>query len=202
MNLKRAGGSLGTRLSRLYSVPIETLRRSVDLICRPGPLTVKGFGLTQQDVMHLVLLLLTNLTGTTHFTMVLDVDGWFEGFKMCHPQLTLRSPQPLSCSRALYSNQETIEDFFAKLGAIYGQLNLLSKPKPIFNADETGVTVVHKPGKVVAELGLLPQREAEYILKCCLCLSVASFFQNCNLPTSVFHQLWLPTSDLQKLQCF
>ena len=30
---------------------------------------------------------------------------------------------------------------------------ILCKPMQIFNADETGVTVVHKPGKVVAEMG-------------------------------------------------
>ena len=32
-------------------------------------------------------------------------------------------------------------------------MNLLSKPMQIYNTDETGVTIVHKPGKVVAELG-------------------------------------------------
>ena len=43
--------------------------------------------------------------------------------------------------------------FFGKLGAIYGRLNLISKPMQIYNCDETGVSVVHKPGKVVAEMG-------------------------------------------------
>jgi hypothetical protein len=35
----------------------------------------------------------------------------------------------------------------------YGKLNLFSKPMQIFNCDETGISVVHKPGKVVAHLG-------------------------------------------------
>ena len=48
---------------------------------------------------------------------------------------------------------DTINDFFGKLGAIYGRLNLISKPMQIYNRDETGVSVVHKPGKVVAEMG-------------------------------------------------
>ena len=48
---------------------------------------------------------------------------------------------------------ETITDLFGKLGAIYGRLNLISKPMQVYNCDETGVSVVHKPGKVVAELG-------------------------------------------------
>ena len=67
--------------------------------------------------------------------------------------LTLRTPQALSYARAVSSNKETINDFFAKLGAIYGRLNLIAKPSQIFNADETGVTIVHKPSKVIAQIG-------------------------------------------------
>ena len=36
---------------------------------------------------------------------------------------------------------------------IYGRLNLISKPMQVYNCDETGVSVVHKLSKVVAELG-------------------------------------------------
>ena len=74
---------------------------------------------------------------------------WFEGFKARHPTLT----QPLSYSRALCSNKPTIEVFFVKLGAIYGRMNLVSKPMQVYNVDESGVSVVHKPCKVVAKLG-------------------------------------------------
>ena len=33
------------------------------------------------------------------------------------------------------------------------KLNVLMKPMNIFNMDETGVTIVHKGGKVVTEIG-------------------------------------------------
>ena len=79
--------------------------------------------------------------------------GWFDGFRARHSKLTIRTPQPLSYCRALCANTQVISDFFGKLGAIYGRLNLVLKPMQIFNADETGVTVVHTPGKVVAQLG-------------------------------------------------
>ena len=71
--------------------------------------------------------------------------AWFDGF--------IRSPQPLSYSRALCSNPDTLRDFFGKLGSMYGKLNIISKPMQNYNCDETGVSVVHKPGKVVAEHG-------------------------------------------------
>ena len=64
-----------------------------------------------------------------------------------HSNLTLRT---LSYARALCSNKQVIDDFFAKLGAVYGRLNLISKPMNIFNVDETGIGIVHK---VVAEVG-------------------------------------------------
>ena len=50
-------------------------------------------------------------------------------------------------------NEAIIQDFFGKLGAVYVRLNILAKPLQIFNVDETGVSVVHKPGKVVTEVG-------------------------------------------------
>ena len=79
--------------------------------------------------------------------------AWFEGFRSHHSNLTIRTPQSLSYNWATCANEETIEDFFAKLGGVYDRLNLPSKPMQIFNIDETGVSVVHKVGKVVAEVG-------------------------------------------------
>ena len=79
--------------------------------------------------------------------------AWFDGFLQRHPKLSICSPMPLSYCCARCANVDTINDFFGKLGAIYRRLNLISKPMQIYNCDETGVTVVHKPGKVVAEMG-------------------------------------------------
>ena len=47
------------------------------------------------------------------------------------------------------ANKSVVEDFFAKLGALYGRLNLIAKPMQVFNIDETGFSIVHKPGKVM-----------------------------------------------------
>lgn len=47
--------------------------------------------------------------------------------------------------------------FFAKLAAVLAQLNLLTKPKFIYNMDETGSSKVHKPrGNVLAHQGQKP----------------------------------------------
>ena len=161
--------------ARLHNVPVESLRRriigTVEPICRPGPPTVltleeeesleryimnmadMGFGLTREDIMHLAFNIVEKCGRQHPFHDGMAGRGWFDGFRARHPRLTLRIPQPLSFCRAFCANEDVIKDFFAKLGAIYARLNLLSKPMQIFNADETGISVVHKPGKVVAEIG-------------------------------------------------
>ena len=45
--------------------------------------------------------------------------GWYEGFMSRQAILTLRAPQSLSYARAVCANRDTIDDFFAKLGAIF-----------------------------------------------------------------------------------
>ena len=161
--------------SRLYNVPVETLRRrvsgSVELGCRPGPATIltdaqedmlceyiikmadMGYGLTREDVQRLAFSIAEKSHHKHPFRDGKAGRGWFDGFKARHPQLSFRTPQALSYSRAVSANETVIADFFAKLGAIYGRLNLVSKPMQIFNADKTGVSIVHKPGKVIAQLG-------------------------------------------------
>ena len=159
----------------MYNIPVETFRRhangSVEAGCKPGPSTVltdeeedrlatylvemadMGFGLSRDTVMELAFTIVEKSQRKHPFRDGRAGCAWFEGFRRRHPKLSLRSPQPLSYCRALCSNQETIDEFFGKLGALYGRLNLISKPMLIFNADETGISVVHKPGKVVAKLG-------------------------------------------------
>lgn len=160
---------------RLYNVPIETPRRrvtgAVPLGCHPGPHTVlseeeeseiveyvvnmadMGFGLTREDIMQLAYQI-AEKTGKQHlFRNGSAGQSWFEAFCGRHPKLTFRTPQPLSYCRALCANEETIGNLFSKLGVIYGKLNLFTKPKQVYNVDETGVSIVHKPGKVLPELG-------------------------------------------------
>ena len=161
--------------SRLFNVPVETLRRrvtgKVDIDCRPGPRTVltkeeedkiaqylikmadMGYGLTPDSVMHMVYDIVENFKRPHPFKNEKAGRSWYEGFRKRHPNLTIRQPQPLSYCRALSARKDVISYFFGKLGSIYGKLNLLLKPMQVFNTDETGVSIVHKPGKVIAELG-------------------------------------------------
>lgn len=109
-----------------------------------------GFGLTRDGVMGMAFSIVSKTECPHHFRIGSAGRAWLEEFLRRHPKLTIQSPQPLSYSRA---NETTLSDFFSKLGGLHGKLNLVSKPMQIYNCDETGVAVVFKPGKVMAELG-------------------------------------------------
>ena len=102
--------------SRLYNIPLETLRRwvngTVDVVCRPGLPTIlmdeeerqlesyvlemaaMGFGLSREDVMCLGYVI-AERSGREHpFHDGMAGCGWFDGFRARHPKLTLRTPQP------------------------------------------------------------------------------------------------------------
>ena len=113
----------------------------------------RGFGLTRDDLMRLAFVIVDKSGRPNPFHDGMAGRGWMDGFRQRHPKITLRTPQSLSYSRAVMANQYTIDDFFGKLGGLYGRLNIISKPMQIYNADETGISVVHKPGKVISELG-------------------------------------------------
>jgi hypothetical protein len=128
--------------ARAYNVPVETLRRrvtgTVSIDCRSGPPTIltteeesrlaeycvamadMGFGLTREGIMAMAFAI-ADKTGRDHpFKSGHAVRGWYEGFMTRQPLLSLRTPQSLSYAHAVCANKETIDDFFAKLGAIYG----------------------------------------------------------------------------------
>lgn len=97
-----------------------------------------GFGLTCEAVRRIACTIVERSNRKHPFQNGIAGRDWFVGFRRHHCNLTIRTPQPLSYCRALCSNKETINDFFGKLGSMYGRLNLISKPMNIYNADETG----------------------------------------------------------------
>ena len=160
--------------ARNYNVPASTLFRRVRGIvvmgCKPGPNPVlstpiedklsnylvemadMGFGFSRQEVMRLAFQIADKSGIKYPFKNGAAGHKWFAAFRSRHPNLTLRKPESLSYVRAKAVNPVTIQDFFAKLGAMYACLNLLSKPMQVYNVDESGLNITQHKGKVIADV--------------------------------------------------
>lgn len=79
--------------------------------------------------------------------------GWWDRFRARHPHLTLRTGESLAYHRAVSTNHAVIDKYFDLLEEVLLSNNLCSNPHLVFNADETGLPLQHRPGKRVAIRG-------------------------------------------------
>lgn len=78
-------------------------------------------------------------------------EEWFRMFMRRNPKLSLRAAQATSLSRATSFNKTNVDTFYDNLTTVMDRHNF--EPQDIYNADETGITTVQKPDRVVARRG-------------------------------------------------
>ena len=79
--------------------------------------------------------------------------GWWDSFRKRHPNLKLRQAEPLAYTRAMANDREVINKYFDMLEETIQENGLTNRPAQIFNCDETGLPLTHKPPKVVVRVG-------------------------------------------------
>lgn len=112
------------------------------------------YGLTPTDLRKLIYEYAVTNEISNPFDKEKKIAGkdWFQAFKRRHPQLTLRKPEATSLGRINGFNEESIKIFFNNVEKVFEKHNF--PPHRIYNVDETGITTVQIPTKIIAEKGV------------------------------------------------
>ena len=122
---------------------------------------------------------------------------WLQQFLKRHPKLSVREPEPTSLCRATGFNKIQIGHFFKLYENILTSEKLTADR--IFNVDETGLSVVQRPGKIVAkkgqkQVGKITSAERGKNHTAVFCMSASGLFVP---PMLVFPRIRLPEALLR-----
>lgn len=76
---------------------------------------------------------------------------WMLGYMNRHKELSLRKPESTSLGRSIAFNKHNVDEFFKNYEETLRKYKF--SPERIFNFDESGVTTVSKPVKIVSTTG-------------------------------------------------
>lgn len=104
----------------------------------------------------------------------LATEDWLAAFLRRNPDLSLRTPQATSLNRAMNFNRVNVDKFFDNLATVMGRFHI--EPQNIYNVDETGITTVQKPVKVIAkkgtkQVGSITSQERGTLVTMCLAVN-------------------------------
>lgn len=173
--LKHRNGEIGfNEACRRYNIPKPTLRRHLKGLNkttkfgRPNDMTAEMeeelaqhimnlessfFGLTITELRKLAYELAEKYQLPHRFNKDKKIAGkkWFYRFMKQHPTLSLRVPEATSMARSKGFNKDRVNEFFDKYEEILDKHKFTADQ--IYNVDETALSTVHKPSKVIAQKG-------------------------------------------------
>ena len=82
---------------------------------------------------------------------------WMNGLRKRWPEIKTFSPRALEHVRAKMTSESTVNKYFEDLERCLKKHDLLDKPHLIYNVDEKGVSINHKPPNIVAGADVCPQ---------------------------------------------
>lgn len=107
-----------------------------------------GYGYTMQEVADIATDYAVSLGKRTRENPL--TLRWIEGFRHRWPQIKVTKPRGLEHVRAKVTSEATVSAYFSNLNKVIVKYNLKNKPHRIFNCDEKGISLDHKPPYVVS----------------------------------------------------
>lgn len=111
-------------------------------------------GLSPRDVRRLAyeFAIANNVKVPGSWTRVKQAGSdWLRSFLKRHSTISIRQPEATSLARMASFNKENVKMFFQKLQQVLERTKV--EPGDIWNMDETGLTTVQKPCKILAKKG-------------------------------------------------
>jgi transposase len=145
LKAKKTGTKRTNSKNKLFDSEQEAAlaKRIIDLSARGFPLTIlqlRKYACNLAKEFHVAL-------PPSWLKKGLASLDWWYGFRRRHPHLSMRKPEILSKGRAEAFNQDRVESYFRDVMAV---IPPDVDPRCIYNLDETGVTNVEAPKKVIA----------------------------------------------------
>lgn len=111
------------------------------------------YGITLTELRRLAYELAENLKIKHSFNKDKKMAGedWVSSFIKRNPTISLRKPSATSLNRVLAFNISEVDIFFSNLNEVYKKQSFPATR--VFNMDETGISTVQKPGKILAPKG-------------------------------------------------
>ena len=173
MEAVKKGGSSITHAATLHGVPRQTLQDRISGKVRhrdnPGPRpflssseekdlanfliasSKVGYGKSRQQVKSIAACGARD-KGRLQFDKVLS-DGWYYRFISRESGLSLRRGDPTANIRMNCLNEEYMNEYFDMLEKTLLDNDLMNKPAQIYNIDESGMPLDHRPPKVITQKG-------------------------------------------------
>lgn len=149
--LRRHFTKIPTNLGRFKPTFYADLEK--DLVSHILDFESRLFGFTTTDIRKLAYQLAEKTKINHSFNKQKEMAGWdwLKGFRERHPEISLRAPEPTSAARARAFNKPQVQKFFVLLEKVLSEEGI--PPQRIYNMDESGLTTVQKPSKILAQKG-------------------------------------------------
>ena len=79
--------------------------------------------------------------------------GWWDRFRVRHPQLRLQAGETLAYVRAVCTSRDILNRYFDLLEDVLTKNALKDKPGREFNLDKSGIPLQRRPGRRIAVKG-------------------------------------------------
>ncbi|XP_045178154.2 uncharacterized protein LOC123538252 [Mercenaria mercenaria] len=127
--------------------PVLSLYEESKIVDHLKTMAGYGYGYTKQETVDIATdyaIRLSKRTKSNPLTL-----AWFEGFRNRWPDVKVHKPRSLEQLRAKMANEKNVNTYFDNLRGTLDQYDLHDKPHLIFNIDEKGISLDHKPPHIV-----------------------------------------------------